>query len=82
MENTLVMTDSVTRIGYTVIDDVKVVQYTCTFPLNDPTQIRISSTRLKPDLYKVYREQCRTDLAIFEDAAYELQDEYIAKMSQ
>ncbi|MBR5862213.1 MAG: hypothetical protein IKZ08_02690 [Bacteroidales bacterium] len=80
MEPTLTYTDTVTRIGYTVIDGVKVVQYSCTFPLNNPKDMRITSTRINPELYKANREVCRADLATFEDAAYELQDAYLAQI--
>ena len=69
--------DTMTRIGYTIIGDVKVVQYTCTIPVKEPEKMRVTSTRLNPELYKANRDICRADLAAFEDAAYELQDEYI-----
>ena len=82
MTNTLKCTDTIQRTGYTVIGDVRVVQYTCIIPLENPKEIRISSTRLNPELYKANREVCRADLAAFEDAAYQLQDEYIAKTSK
>ena len=76
MPGTLVYTDTIYRIGYTVIDGVKVVQHTCTLPLNNPQEMRISMTKLDAALYKEHRDICRTDFAMFEDAAYQLQEEY------
>ena len=81
MEPTLTYTDVVNRVGYTTIGGVKVVQYSCSFPLSNPRDMRITSTRMNPELYKANRDICRADLAKFEDSAYELQDEWIAKLS-
>lgn len=82
MNTTLTYTDTVTRIGYTIIGGTKVVQYSCTIPMGKPEEMRITSTRLNPELYKEHRDICRADLAAFEDAAYELQDEYVKKLSK
>ena len=76
---TLVYADMIQRVGYTVIDGVKVVQHTCTFPIDKPQEMRVGSTRLNPEMYKTNRDICRVDMAAFEDAAYELQDEYLAR---
>lgn len=73
-------TDILTRTGYTIVDGVKIVQYTCAIPMNNPSDMRISSTRLKPELYKIHRDICRKDLATFEDSAYELQEKYLSKV--
>lgn len=81
MGDTLTYTDTIQRTGYTIIDGVKIVQYSCVIPLNDPQNMRITSTRLNGELYKANRDICRADLATFEDAAYLLQDEYIAKVN-
>lgn len=80
MVNTLTYTDTVSRVGYTTIDGVKVVQYSCSFPLNNPKEMRITSTRMNPELYKANREICRADLAKFEDASYDLQDEWLERL--
>lgn len=77
MSETLVYADTLQRIGHTVIDGERVVQYTCSIPLSNPKDMRLTSTRLKPDLYKANRETCRKDLEEFEDMAYELQDQYL-----
>lgn len=80
MESTLTYTDVVNRVGYTIIDGTKVVQYSCSFPLNNPKEMRITSTRMNPELYKANREICRADLAKFEDASYDLQDEWLERL--
>lgn len=79
MSNTLVFKDTIQRVGHTIIDGVKVVQHTCILPLDNPQDMRISMTKLNAPLYKENREICRADFAAFEDAAYQLQDNYIAK---
>lgn len=81
MVNTLVYKDTIQRVGYTVIDDVKVVQHTCVISSDNPEDIRISMTKLNADLYKLHRDVCRADFATFEDAAYQLQEELIEKMN-
>lgn len=82
MTDTLICKDVVQRVGYTIIDGVKIVQYNCTFPLDNPKEMRITSTRLKPELYEDNRIICRNDLAAFEDAAYELRDKYVAQLAE
>ena len=82
MTNTLTHADTIQRVGYTTIDGVRVVQYGCVIPLDNPKELRITSTRLKPELYEANRTICRADLAKFEDDAYQLRDEFIAKMNK
>ena len=82
MTNTMTCTTTIQMVGYTTIDDTKVVQYTCTMPINKPQDMRITSTRMNPDMYKENRDICRADMVVFEDAAYALQDEYLAKVSE
>ncbi len=79
MSETLSVVDVIQRIGYTIIDDVKVVQHTCVIPVDNPKGMRISMTKLDADLYEANRDVCRSDFAIFEDSAYRLRDEYLAK---
>lgn len=78
MSATLVFSDTLRRVGHTIIDDVKVVQYDCSIPSDNPEDMRIIVSRLNPEMYKEHREVCRADQAEFEDAVYLLQDEYIA----
>jgi hypothetical protein len=80
MSNTLTYKDTIQRTGYTVIDDVRVVQYTCVIPADKPQEMRLGITKLNPELYKANREICRADYAAFEDAAYQLQEECIARL--
>lgn len=79
MTETLTYTDSIQRIGYTVIDGVKIVQHTCTISSENPQDMSVRMIKLNADLYKEHRETCRDDFAVFEDAAYVLQEELIAK---
>ena len=78
MSETLAYTDIVQRIGYTIIDGVKVAQHTCILPLADPKSMRVSMNKLDLEAYRNNRDICRNDYAEFEDAAYELQEKYIA----
>lgn len=80
MTETLSYTDTIQRIGYTVIDGIRVVQYTCIIPVNEPLGMRIGITKMDSNLYKANREVCRADYAVFEDAAYQLQEEILAKI--
>lgn len=80
MTETLSFTDTIQRIGYTVIDGIRVVQYTCVIPINDPMSMRIGITKMNTDMYKANRAICREDYAAFEDAAYQLQEDCLAKI--
>ena len=75
--DTLSYKDTLQRTGYTVIDGVRVCQYTCIIPMSKPEEMRLGITKLNPDLYKANREICRADYAAFEDAAYQLQEKII-----
>lgn len=79
MAGTLTYNDSIQRVGYTIIDGVKVVQHICNIASNNPQDMKVSMVKLNADLYKANRTICREDFAIFEDAAYALQEELIAK---
>ena len=47
MGNTLTYTDSITRIGYTIVDGVKIVQYNLVIPMSNPEAMRCTAQRLK-----------------------------------
>lgn len=79
MTDTLTYVDSIQRIGYTTIDGVKVVQHTCTIDSENPQKMRVAMIKMDAEMYKANREICRDDFAVFEDAAYALQEELIAK---
>lgn len=82
MSETLTYTDSIQRVGYTTIDGVKVVQHACTISSENPQEMRVTMTKLNTEMYKNHRDTCRDDFAIFEDAAYALQEELLAKASE
>lgn len=79
MTETLTYKDTIQRVGYTVIDGVKVVQHVCTIDSENPQDMAVRTIKLDSNLYKNNREICRNDIAVFEDAAYTLQEEHIAK---
>lgn len=79
MSETLQIVESIQRTGYTVIDGIRVVQHTCTISSENPSQMRVGMVKLNAEMYKANRATCRDDFAEFEDAAYELQEELIAK---
>lgn len=81
MTETLSYKDSIQRVGYTIIDEVKVVQHICNISSDNPEDMRVSMVKLNADLYKANRDVCREDFAVFEDAAYALQEELIAKLN-
>ena len=78
MTGTLTFKDTIRRLGYTIIDGVKVVQYDCVISTDNPKEMKIVVSKLNEELYKSNRDICRADMAEFEDAAYELQEQYIA----
>ena len=81
MSETLTYNDSITRIGYTTIDNVAVMQHTFTFHMDNPQEIHISSIKMNKELYKANRDVCRADMAEFEDLAYAFQDKYISEQA-
>ena len=80
MTETLQVVETIQRTGFTVIDGVKVAQHTCTISSSDPNQMRVGMVKLDEQMYKNHRSTCRNDYSVFEDAAYALQEELIAKM--
>lgn len=77
MSKTMTYTDTVQRLGYTVIDGVKVLQHTCTLKPAEPEKMRVSSIQLNKELYKANLDICRADIAEFEDSCFELQKQYL-----
>lgn len=82
MSNTLMCTDTIQRVGHTIINGTKVVQHVCTISLPNPKDMRVSMIKLNPEMYREYRDVCRADFADFEDAAYQLQDECLARVAE
>ena len=63
-------TDIFTKVGYSVIDGVNVVRYTCQIPLAKPEGMTVNRTVLNPELYEQNLDECRSDYAAFEDDAF------------
>ena len=82
MTETLIYTDTIQRVGHTIIDGVKVVQHTCVIPLADPKAMRVSMVKLEPEMYREHRDICRRDFAAFEDTAFQLQEECSVRDSE
>lgn len=82
MSETLTYTDCIQRVGHTIINGIKVVQHTCVISSKNPQEMRVTMSRLNNDMYKLHRDVCRADFAIFEDAAYALQEELLAKVNE
>ena len=79
MTNTLEIKETIQRNGYTVIDGIRVVQHTCTITSDNPSEMRVGMIKLDAEMYRLNRNTCREDFAVFEDAAYALQEELLAK---
>lgn len=77
MDKTLTYADTINRIGFTVINDVKVVQYTCNIPTDNPGNMRVHDVILDRELYKANLDTCLADMVEFTKAAYELQAKYM-----
>ena len=80
MSETLSFVDTIQRIGNTTINDVRVVRYTCTITVDRPQDMQIGISKLNTEMYKAHRDLCRADYGAFEDAAYQLQEELLAKI--
>lgn len=78
----LTYTDAITRTGYTVIDGKRIMQHRMEIQADAPENMTVHSTKMDAEAYKANREACRQDIAEFEDAAYTLQEQYIAKKAQ
>lgn len=79
MSATLTYKDSITRTGITTIDGKKILQHTATINTDNPEQMSLNSVKLDKEAYKENRDICRADIAEFEDAAYMLQEQYLAQ---
>ena len=75
MTETLTYKDTINRVGFTIIDGIKVVQHNCVIDSANPQEMRVTMVKLNAELYKENRDICREDFAVFEDAAYKLQEE-------
>lgn len=79
MSETLSYKDTITRVGYTTINGERIMQYSMTINADNPEEMTLSNVKLNKEAYKSNRDICRADLAEFEDAAYLLQEQYVAQ---
>ena len=71
-----------TLTAKTIIDGVEICGYQAQIDSENPENLVISEYKINKDAYKENRETCRKDKAAFEDHAYKIQDEMLAKMHE
>jgi len=81
MSDTLFVKNTIQRVGFTVIDGVKVLQHTCSIESDNPEKMRVVTTKLNEEMYKNNRNACRADIAEFEDGSYLMQEEILANVT-
>lgn len=69
---------NVTLTAASTIDGVAAENYQATINSDKPEDMNLSSWQTDKALYKANRTECRKDAAVFEDAAYAIQDALIA----
>lgn len=72
----------ITLIGSSKIGDEIAENYRATIMSGNPEDMTFSSFQIDKALYKENRTTCREDRAAFEEKAYALQDEMIAKLKE
>ncbi len=77
----LTMNKKIILTGKTVIDGVDICGYQAQIDSVNPTNIAFTSWKNNNEKYKEHREQCRDDLAAFEDRAFEIQDEMLRNLA-
>lgn len=73
----LTMKEKIIVTGKTIIDGVEVCGYQAQIDSEDPANIAFTNWKTNNEMYKEHRDECRADLAAFEDHAFELQDEML-----
>ena len=71
----------ITLEGKSIIDDVVVSNFVASINSEDPNQMTLSSVQVNKEAYKKNRVAVRADEAEFEDYAYSVQDEMLAKIT-
>lgn len=71
--------EKITLTGKTVIDGVDVCGYQAQIDSEDPANISFTNWKTNHEMYKEHREECRADLAAFEDRAFAVQDKILNK---
>lgn len=74
--------EKITIEGKSILDGVELAGFVASIDSNDPTQMNISSWQINKAAYKANRSVARADEAEFEDYAYDIQDEMIAKAAE
>lgn len=70
----LTMKEKIILTGKTIIDGVEVCGYQAQIDSEDPANIVFTNWKNNNEMYKEHREECRAELAAFEDHAFEIQD--------
>lgn len=78
----LKVTKNITLSGRSMINDVEVEAYTASIDSEHPDQMNLQQWQVNKQLRKENRDVCRQDQMEFENAAYKLQDELIAAISE
>lgn len=73
------ITETIRREGYTVIEGKNVVFHSVDVNSKNPEQFNMHDSILDHEMYKANKVECRQNIADFEDAAYALVEEMIAK---
>ena len=75
----LVITETVRREAYTVIDGKNVVFHSLDINSTNPSSFNLHDSILDHEMYKANKAECRQNIADFEDSAYALVEEMVAK---
>lgn len=70
---------SITITGHSVIDGKRAAEYRASIDETSPENMIMTNSQLDKEVYKENRVQCRKDAAEFEELAYSIQDQMIAK---
>lgn len=74
--------EKITITGKSIIEGVEVCGYQAQIDSADPSNIVLTDWQVDKEMYKANRTACRADQAEFEDYAYAVQDEMIAKVTE
>lgn len=78
----LVKKEKVTITGKSIIDGKEVCGYQAQIDSENPADIALTDWQVDKEMYKANRSACRADQAEFEDYAYTVQDEMLAKVTE
>lgn len=78
----LVKKEKITITGKSIIDGKEVCGYQAQIDSENPSDIALTDWQVDKEMYKANRAACRADQAEFEDYAYTVQDEMLAKVTE